>query len=144
MGGLRELSEIVSLYLCDRLVAHYYRTNYLPKLWPSFIADFRTNIKYTTQSCVCGASYPDSSHELCSVAFVAYRCHASQLLRGDTIAAIIAELMGKKSGSVKGKGGEFPFVVSVWISKRNENFLRHANFTMMCVQTNISILCSGV
>lgn len=35
----------------------------------------------------------------------AYRCHANQLLRGDTIAAIIAELMGKKSGSVKGKGG---------------------------------------
>eukprot|EP01083_Nonionella_stella_P080561 221441_1 len=35
----------------------------------------------------------------------AYRCHAQQLLRGDTMKSIIAEMLGRKGGAAKGKGG---------------------------------------
>ncbi|MES1920314.1 Pyruvate dehydrogenase E1 component subunit alpha, somatic form, mitochondrial [Bonamia ostreae] len=35
----------------------------------------------------------------------AYRCHAQQLLRGDSVRGILAEMLGKKTGTSKGKGG---------------------------------------
>ena len=38
-----------------------------------------------------------------------YRCHGIAYVRGDTPEMIIAELMGKETGSSKGKGGSMHF-----------------------------------
>ena len=35
----------------------------------------------------------------------AYRCHGLQLVRGDSVRRIIAEMMGFDEGTVHGKGG---------------------------------------
>lgn len=35
----------------------------------------------------------------------AYRCHGFTMLRGGSIESILAELMGRKTGISKGKGG---------------------------------------
>ncbi len=45
-----------------------------------------------------------------------YRCHGISYLRGQTIEAVIAELMGKKTGATKGKGG------SMHLYDRENNF----------------------
>lgn len=39
----------------------------------------------------------------------AYRCHCHALKRGESVHTIIAEMMGKKTGGSKGKGGSMHF-----------------------------------
>eukprot|EP00003_Mantamonas_plastica_P022344 TRINITY_DN3777_c0_g1_i4.p1 TRINITY_DN3777_c0_g1~~TRINITY_DN3777_c0_g1_i4.p1 ORF type:complete len:338 (-),score=82.31 TRINITY_DN3777_c0_g1_i4:314-1327(-) len=46
----------------------------------------------------------------------AYRCHGWQMVKGDSVKAIIAELMGREAGSSNGKGG------SMHIYKPENNF----------------------
>ncbi len=40
-----------------------------------------------------------------------YRCHAHQLMRGDTVRRIAAEMYGLYEGSSKGKGGSMHMFV---------------------------------
>ena len=42
----------------------------------------------------------------------AYRCHGQALVRGDTTYKILAEMMARKTGSSKGKGGSMHYYSS--------------------------------